>query len=224
MASIVGKRRGNQTYYYLVESARVDGKPRIVSQQYLGSAEEVMAKLSETPAGGPQRSQHKRFGDLAAVWSMLARLDVAGIVDEVVPRRARRGRVGGHLYGVGVREPDRGPVLEAGLRRLVGHHGRATVGEAAPGRAGSPPVLGRDGPARRGGAARDRDPARAADGHRVRAGPVRAGAGHDQLRHVHRLRQRRRRRSRSAARPSRNAPICGWSGWRWSSPATAGCR
>src|SRR5664279_3190437 len=36
MASIVGKRQGNATYYYLVESARVDGKPRIVSQQYLG--------------------------------------------------------------------------------------------------------------------------------------------------------------------------------------------
>jgi hypothetical protein len=34
--SIVGKRVGGQTYYYLVESARVDGKPRIVSQQYLG--------------------------------------------------------------------------------------------------------------------------------------------------------------------------------------------
>jgi transposase len=88
MASIVGKRRGKQTYYYLVESARVGGKPRIVSQQYLGSAEEVMAKLSETPAGQPIRSQHKRFGDLAAVWSTLARLDVAGIVDEVAPRYA----------------------------------------------------------------------------------------------------------------------------------------
>ena len=88
MASIVGKRRGRQTYYYLVESARVGGKPRIVSQQYLGSAEEVMAKLSQTPAGQPIRSQHKRFGDLAAVWSTLARLDVAGIVDEVVPRYA----------------------------------------------------------------------------------------------------------------------------------------
>ena len=88
MASIVGKRRGNQTYYYLVESARVRGKPRIVSQQYLGSADEVIAKLSETPTGGPKRSRHRRFGDLAAVWSMLARLDVAGIVDEVVPRRA----------------------------------------------------------------------------------------------------------------------------------------
>ena len=88
MASIVGKRRGNQTYYYLVESARVRGKPRIVSQQYLGSADEVIAKLSETPTGGPKRSRHRRFGDLAAVWSMLARLDVAGIVDEVAPRRA----------------------------------------------------------------------------------------------------------------------------------------
>jgi transposase len=88
MASIVGKRRGTQTYYYLVESARVQGKPRIVSQQYLGSAEEVMAKLSQAPAGQPIRSQHKRFGDLAAVWSTLARLDVAGIVDEVVGRRA----------------------------------------------------------------------------------------------------------------------------------------
>ena len=48
MASIVGKKRGNQTYYYLVESARVDGKPRIVDQQYLGSAQEVMARLSRS--------------------------------------------------------------------------------------------------------------------------------------------------------------------------------
>ena len=88
MASIVGKRQGGQTYYYLVESARVDGKPRIVSQQYLGSAAEVTAKLSGSSAGEPVRTQHKRFGDLAAVWSVLERLDVAGVVDAVVSRRA----------------------------------------------------------------------------------------------------------------------------------------
>jgi transposase len=86
MASIVGKRRGKQTYYYLVESARVQGKPRIVSQQYLGSAEEVSAKLIQAGGSQPIRSQHKQFGDLAAVWSMLARLDVAAIIDDVVPR------------------------------------------------------------------------------------------------------------------------------------------
>jgi transposase len=86
MPSIVGKRRGKQTYYYLVESARVDGEPRIVSQQYLGSAEEVMAKLAGAASGEPVRSQHKRFGDLAAVWSVLERLNVVSIIDEVVPR------------------------------------------------------------------------------------------------------------------------------------------
>jgi transposase len=88
MPSIVGKRRGKRTYYYLVESARVDGQPRIVSQQYLGTAEEVLARLSGTAGDEPVRSQHKQFGDLAAVWSMLERLDVAGVIDQAVPRYA----------------------------------------------------------------------------------------------------------------------------------------
>ena len=87
MPSIVGKRRGQKTYYYLVESARVDGKPRIVSQEYLGTAEEVTARLKGTSVGEPDRTQHKRFGDLAAVWSMCRQLGVADIVDEVVGSR-----------------------------------------------------------------------------------------------------------------------------------------
>lgn len=88
MSSIVGKRRGKHTYYYLVESARVNGKPRIVSQEYLGTAEEVVAKLAGAAAGEPVRSQHKQFGDLAAVWSVLERLGVAEVIDAVAPRRA----------------------------------------------------------------------------------------------------------------------------------------
>lgn len=91
MPSIVGKRQGGQTYFYLVESARVDGKPRIVSQQYLGPADEVIAKLTGARAGVPVRSQHKRFGDVAAVWSVLERLDLVGLVDDVVPRYANAG-------------------------------------------------------------------------------------------------------------------------------------
>src|SRR5664279_5710553 len=90
MASIIGKRQGNQTYYYLVESARVDGKPRIVSQQYLGSSVEVMARLAGSSAGEPVRTQHKSFGDVAAVWSVLERLDVAAVIDAAPPRRSPR--------------------------------------------------------------------------------------------------------------------------------------
>lgn len=87
MASIVGKKQGTRTYYYLVESARVGGKPRIVSQRYLGSAEEIAARLSQSGPGEPTRTQHRGFGDLAAVWGVLERLGVARIIDDVVGQR-----------------------------------------------------------------------------------------------------------------------------------------
>jgi hypothetical protein len=87
MPSIVGKKHGGQTYYYLVESARVNGKPRIVDQQYLGSAQEVMDRPSRALAGSPERTQHKGFGDLAAVWGILERLGVAAAIDEVCGTR-----------------------------------------------------------------------------------------------------------------------------------------
>lgn len=62
----------------------MNGKPRIVSQRYLGSAEEIAARLSETGPGEPDRTRHLAFGGLAAVWVMLERVGVAEIVDEVV--------------------------------------------------------------------------------------------------------------------------------------------
>ena len=96
MAFIVGKKQDGRTYYYLAESARVGGKPRIVSQRYLGSAEEIAARLSETGPGEPDRTRHLAFGDLAAVWGMLERLRVAEIVDEAVG-----GRRGDALASVG---------------------------------------------------------------------------------------------------------------------------
>ena len=96
MAFIVGKKQDGKTYYYLAESARVDGKPRIVSQRYLGSAEEIAARLSESGPGEPDRSRHLAFGDVAAVWEMLRRLRVAETVDEVVgSRRAGAGAPAG---------------------------------------------------------------------------------------------------------------------------------
>jgi transposase len=87
MAYLVGKKQNGKTYYYLTESARVNGKPRIVSQQYLGSADEIALRLSQAGPGEPDRSQHLSFGDVAAVWGMLDRLGVVGIIDDVVGSR-----------------------------------------------------------------------------------------------------------------------------------------
>src|SRR5258707_12517876 len=82
VASLVAKKQGRRTYYYLVESARVGGKPRIVSQRYLGSAEEVAARLSEAGPGEPERTRHLAVGDLAAAWGRLQRLGCAPIGGE----------------------------------------------------------------------------------------------------------------------------------------------
>src|SRR6266705_4739095 len=87
MASIVGKKRGTATYYYLVESARVDGKPRIISQEYLGTADELAAAMRGGGLGLPDRTRHKQFGAVAAAWGMLEDLGVAAIIDEVAGAR-----------------------------------------------------------------------------------------------------------------------------------------
>ena len=86
MASIIGKTINGQTYYYLREVARVGGKPKVVSQRYLGKAADIEAAIDGATVV-PARTQHLAFGDVAAVWSMLERLGVAGIVDDVVGNR-----------------------------------------------------------------------------------------------------------------------------------------
>ena len=68
MASLVAKKKGNQLYYYVVESARVDGKPRIVHQTYLGTADRVAALLKERTAPVPVSASVREFGLPGALW------------------------------------------------------------------------------------------------------------------------------------------------------------
>jgi transposase len=86
MSSLIGKRIGGQTYYYLREVARVGGKPKIVSQRYLGKAEDIAAAM-EGATVLPGRTRHLAFGDVAAAWSVIEALGVAGIIDEVTGSR-----------------------------------------------------------------------------------------------------------------------------------------
>ena len=98
MASIVGKKRGEATYYYLVESARVDGKPRIVAQEYLGTADELAAAMRGGGLGLPDRTRHKEFGAVAAVWGMLDDLGVAAVIDRAAgPARPAAASAGTYL-------------------------------------------------------------------------------------------------------------------------------
>src|SRR6266496_3529526 len=90
MASLYPKKIGGKTYWYLREMARVDGKPKMISERYLGSAAEIAAAVEgrETTAL-PERTRHLAFGDVAAAWGMLDELGVITVVDEAAgPRPA----------------------------------------------------------------------------------------------------------------------------------------
>lgn len=68
MSSIVAKRKGNKLYYYLVESARVEGKPRIIHQRYLGTADRLAALVQEGAAPIPSSAASRQVGLAGALW------------------------------------------------------------------------------------------------------------------------------------------------------------
>ena len=86
MASLYKKVISGRPYWYLREMGWVDGKPKLVSERYLGTAAEIEALLdAREVAVVPDRARHLAFGAVAAVWGLLADLDLAGLIDQHVP-------------------------------------------------------------------------------------------------------------------------------------------
>ena len=88
MASLYPKKVSGKTYWYLREMARVDGKPKMVSERYLGTAAEIAAAVQgREEAALPERTRHLAFGDVAAAWGVLDELGVAAVIDEAAGPR-----------------------------------------------------------------------------------------------------------------------------------------
>jgi transposase len=88
MASLYKKVISGKPYWYLREMGWVGGKPKMISERYLGSAADIEALLDAREAAAlPERARHLAFGDVAAAWGMLEGLGVAGIIDEVTGAR-----------------------------------------------------------------------------------------------------------------------------------------
>lgn len=90
MATITKRTNKSGTYYYLVESARVNGKPRIVKQVYLGTAEKIakaMERSSDTSVPDPELVTVYEFGAVVALCSVAERLGVCRIIDDVAGKR-----------------------------------------------------------------------------------------------------------------------------------------
>jgi transposase len=85
MASLVAKKKGNKLYYYVVESARVDGKPRIVHQAYLGTAEKLADLVRDRTAPVPLAATTREFGLPAALWAAAQQTGVWDLLHSLWP-------------------------------------------------------------------------------------------------------------------------------------------
>jgi transposase len=95
MAYILKKRISGRTYYYLAETGRVAGKPRIVWQKYLGTAEKIKERLQGAEISEIQTLE---LGSVAAIESLEKEIGFIDIVDGIVPKRDQGMSVGEYLH------------------------------------------------------------------------------------------------------------------------------
>lgn len=85
MASLIAKKKGNKLYYYVVESARVDGKPRIVHQAYLGTAEKLADLVKNRTAPVPLSATMRDFGLPGSLWLAAQQTGVSSLLESLFP-------------------------------------------------------------------------------------------------------------------------------------------
>jgi hypothetical protein len=131
MSSLTKKTFSGRTYYYLRDTARVEGKPKVVKTTYLGRAEDIEAALRG--ALRPSQVRSLAFGDVAAALAVLRTLGLREVIDRVAPKREQGLSVGSYLELVVINRAT-SPTSKSGLAgfheetclsRLLGHPARA---------------------------------------------------------------------------------------------------
>ena len=98
MASIIKKKTKSNTYYYYVESKRINGKPRQVNKKYLGTAVSIFKKLSVT-AGIPEPlySIILDFADVSVLLDVASRPGIVDIINKHAGKRNQGISVGEYI-------------------------------------------------------------------------------------------------------------------------------
>lgn len=113
MPSLVAKTVHGRRYWQIVTCRRVHGKPRQVVLAHLGSADQLLHRLSQTP-GKALQARVLDFGLLAAAWSLAQQLQIIDIIDRHVPKRDQGPSVGQYLLLIALNRLAR-PVSKARL-------------------------------------------------------------------------------------------------------------
>jgi transposase len=90
MAHLHKKVKKGRTYYYIREIQRVNGKPTVTSQVYLGSADRILSLLLDKDQALPDRFASKEFGSLFVLNEIDKAIDLTELVDTHFPAKRQR--------------------------------------------------------------------------------------------------------------------------------------
>jgi transposase len=94
MASLQRSRVNGTTYWRIVESRRVNGKPRAIPIMQLGTADALLARLAAAGPAGGIRLRSFQHGATAACMAIAERLQLAQIIDRHIGRSSGSPSVG----------------------------------------------------------------------------------------------------------------------------------
>jgi len=100
MGSIIKKKIKNRNYYYYVESKRINGKPKLVNQKYLGTADKLLSTVLAAKSSLQERvlySDVSEFGAVTLLYDIASRLEIANIIDHIVPKRKQGASIGSYI-------------------------------------------------------------------------------------------------------------------------------
>jgi transposase len=100
MGSFVTKEINGIEYCYHVESKRINGKPKLINQTYIGPVK----KLLESAKGSSKSLQERalfsveyEYGMVTLLYDLAVRLDLVGIIDSFIPKRCQGASIGSYI-------------------------------------------------------------------------------------------------------------------------------
>ena len=98
MASIAKKKISGRIYYYARESKRINGKPKIVWQKYLGKIEDIIQAIeNKDKPSAINEVIVSKFGAVTAIYNLAKQWNMVEIIDNAVGKRDQGLNIGNYI-------------------------------------------------------------------------------------------------------------------------------
>ena len=115
MTSIIKKTFKDNSYYYAVKSARVNGKPRIISQVYLGTADNIVEMKKQCELLPYVKMKSFEYGKLASLLHVNEEIGFIDIVNKHTDKKSTDGLSVGEYLLLDVIGKSHGILSENGI-------------------------------------------------------------------------------------------------------------